>query len=224
MRLQKFINELASEYGKGISFVDIDETIFKTFAKIDVIKDGKVIKKLSNQEFNTYELKPGESFDFHEFRDADMFRKTSIPISKTVNRIKRMFKNIDKRGSKIVLLTARSDFEDKKEFLQTFRDHGLPIDKMYVERAGNMKTGTVAKAKEIIVMKYLKSGLYRRVRLIDDDMANVKRFISIEKKVPQSIIDKVKSKHNIPDDEEFPVIQFFGLLVKDDGSLQRITT
>jgi hypothetical protein len=120
------------------------------------------------------------------------------------------------------LLTARGDFGDKEEFLQTFRDHGIPIDKMYVERAGNIKTGTVAKAKETIVMKYLKSGLYRRVRLIDDDMANVKKFISIEKKVPQSIIDKVKSKYNIQDDEQFPVIQFFGLLVKDDGSLQRI--
>lgn len=222
MRLQKFINELASEYGRGISFVDIDETIFKTFAKILVLKNGKVIKKLSNQEFNTYELKPGESFDFHEFRNAEMFLKTSIAIPKVINRIKRMFKNIDKRGSKVILLTARSDFDKKDVFLQAFRDHGLPIDKMYVERAGNIKTGTTAKKKEDIVMKYLKTGLYRRVRLVDDDMANVKQFLSIEKKIPKSITDKVKSKYNIPEDEDFPVIQFFGLLVREDGSLQRI--
>jgi hypothetical protein len=70
MKFNSFLNELASQYGKGITFIDIDETIFNTFAKIYVIKDGKVIKKLSNQEFNTYDLQDRESFDFREFRDA----------------------------------------------------------------------------------------------------------------------------------------------------------
>jgi hypothetical protein len=57
MRLKRFmVNELASAYGKGITFIDIDETIFRTFAMINVLdkETGKVIKKLNNQEFNTY--------------------------------------------------------------------------------------------------------------------------------------------------------------------------
>jgi len=222
MRLKKFVNELSSEYGAGITFVDIDESIFKTFAKIFVMKHGQVIKKLTNQEFNTYELQDGEDFDFGEFRNAEMFNKTSIPIPKTINRIKRMFKNIDRGKSKVIFLTARSDFDDKETFLNKFRKHGIPIDNIYVERAGNSHTGTTSQRKEAIVMKYLSTGLYRRVRLIDDDMANIKGFLSIEKKLPESLINKVKKIHGIEGDESIPPIQFFGLLVKENGSLKRI--
>jgi hypothetical protein len=224
MRLEKYLlNELASDYGAGISFIDIDETIFRTFAKINVIKNGKVIQSLTNQEFNSYELQAGESFDFGEFRSAAIFDKTSIPIPKTINRIKRMLQNIEIRDSKIILLTAREDMDNKRAFLQTFRENGIDVDRMYIERAGNLKTGTIPEKKKKIVMGYLKTGKYRRVRIIDDDIGNIKKFLSINKKIPQSIIDKVKDKHNIPDTEDFPVISFYGLLVKDDGSLKRIT-
>ena len=223
MRLKRFVNELSSQYGKGITFLDIDETIFRTFAKIYVLKHGQVIKKLTNQEFNTYELQDGESFDFGEFRSAEMFNKTSIPIPKTINRIKRIFKNIDRRGSKVVFLTARADFDDKEPFLDKFRSHGIPIDNIYVERAGNSETGTTSQRKEAIVMKYLNTGLYRRVRLIDDDMANIKGFLSIEKRLPDSLINKVKKIHGIEGEESLPPIEFFGLFVKPNGSLKRIT-
>ena len=62
MRLKGYLTELASEYGKGITFIDIDETIFRTFAMIYVLdKESKeVVKKLNNQEFNTYKLKYNE--------------------------------------------------------------------------------------------------------------------------------------------------------------------
>jgi len=144
MRLKRFVNELSSKYGAGITFLDVDETIYRTFAMVYILKHGQIIKKLNNQEFNTYELQPDESFDYREYRSAELFNKTSIPILKTINRIKRMFKNIDQRNSKMVFLTARSDFDSKETFLQTFRDHGIPIDNIYVERAGNLKTGTTA--------------------------------------------------------------------------------
>ena len=223
MRFKGFLNELASEYGAGITFIDIDDTLFNTFAMIKVIKNGKVIKKLNNQDYNTYKLEPGESFDYGEFRSAEFFNKTSIPIPQTVKRIKKMINGIKTKGSnsKIILLTARADFDDKNVFLDTFRKHGIPIDDMYVERAGNLK-GTVAGIKKKVIMGYLKTGLYRRVRIIDDDMTNVKEFLKIEKNLPQDIVDKVKQTYRIPEDEKFPVIQFFGLLVKKDGSLKRI--
>lgn len=222
MRLSKFINELASKYGAGISFIDLDEVIYHSFAKIYVLKHGQIMKKLNNQEFNTYELQQDEEFDFGEFRSAKLFNKTSIPIPKTINRIKRMFKNIDIRGSKVIFLTARGDMDDKELFLQTFRDHGIPIDNIYVERAGNIKTGTTSQKKESIVMKYLSTGLYRRCRLLDDDMANIKGFLSIERKIPESLINKIKKIHGIEGEESIPPLEFFGLLVKENGSLKRI--
>ena len=222
MKFDNYLNELASRFGKGITFIDIDETIFNTFAKIYVIKDGKIIKKLSNQEFNTYELQDGESFDFREFRDATMFRKTSKPIPNTIKRIKRMFQNIDKRGSQVVLLTARGAFPDMATFKSTFKEHGIPIDKIDIVFAGDIKSGSVAAAKKKVIMDYIKSGEYRRVRLIDDDIKNVKFFLSIENEVPKSVIQKVIDKHDILGPESIKPIQFFGLLVKDNGSLKRL--
>jgi len=242
MRLNRYLTELASEYGKGITFIDIDETIFRTFAMIYVLdKETKeVIKKLNNQEFNTYKLKDNEEFEFHEFRDADLFNKTSIPIPQTIKRIKRMFTNIDRRGSKVVLLTARADFDDKETFLDKFREVGLPIDQMYVERVGNFKSRpeiykrilkkqgqpkSTADAKAKVITDYLSTGEYRRVRLIDDDMKNVQDFVKLQKKIEKNkaIMDKVRQIHGIEGDESIPPIQFFGLLVKPDGSLKRIT-
>jgi len=224
MKLKNYLNEIKSIYGAGISFIDLDECLFRTFAKIYVIDDetGKIIKKLDNQEFNTYELQPGNHYDFNEFTNAEMFKKTSIPIPKTIDRIKRMFKNIDKRKSKVVFLTARSDFDNKEEFLQTFRDYGIPIDNIYVERAGNIRTGTVASNKKNIIMNYLSTGKYRRCRMVDDDMKNIKTFLKIEGELPESLINKIKKIHNIKEEESIPPIEFFGLLVKENGSLVRI--
>ena len=48
----------------GLTIFDIDETLFHTKAKVQVFKDGKVNKILDNQQFNSYQLKKGESFDY----------------------------------------------------------------------------------------------------------------------------------------------------------------
>ncbi|HYC28689.1 MAG TPA: Dyp-type peroxidase, partial [Chitinophagaceae bacterium] len=96
-------------YGFGITFVDIDETVFRTFAMVKVLKDGKLMHVLSNQEFNEYKLQPGESFDFGEFKDAEQFLKTSEPIGPVIRKIKQILNIINTRsdGSRIVFLTAR---------------------------------------------------------------------------------------------------------------------
>jgi len=224
LRLSTFIiiNELASIYGKGITFVDIDETIFHTFAKIFVrdTSTGEIIRKLSNQEFNTYELKPSEEYDFGEFRDAKFFQKTSIPIPKTVNRLKRMLKNIDRRDSDIVFLTARGRFDSKKDFLDTFQKYGIPMDRIVVEFSSG--GGSIAEYKKSTVMKYLRTGKYRRVRLIDDDMSNLRAFLKIENSLPDEIIEKVKNRYNITTEESIPVIEFFALHIDQNGNLRRV--
>lgn len=222
MLFEHFINELASDFGKGITFIDIDETIFHTFAKIKVLKDGKLVRELDNQEFNTYVLKDGEQYDFGQFRSADLFARTSIPIPQTVKRIQRMFKNIDRRESRIVLLTARGNFDNKEEFLQVFRKNGIPIDKIYVERAGEQLVGTLAQTKAAIINKYLKTGEYRRVRLIDDDLKNVKTFLEMEKTLDPKIIEKIKKKHKITGDETIKPLEFYGLLAMPNGHLKRL--
>ena len=217
----EYLQEKTSE-GWGITFIDIDETVFKTFAKIKVIKDGKEILKLDNQEFNSYKLKDGESYDFGEFRSAELFNKTSIPIPQSVKRIKKMLSRIRETGSKskIIFLTARSDFDDKVTFLKTFEEHGISMDikHVYVERAGNMKTGTIESKKKAIMLKYLKEGIYRRARLIDDYKPNLKALLEIRDNLSKNVEDKVRKTYNLSDDEE--AIKFWALWASPSGKLE----
>lgn len=202
--MKSFKEHLAEQSGnQGLTIFDIDETLFRTKAKVDVVKDGKVIRSLDNQEFNTYKLGPGEEFDFHEFRSAEIFQKTSTPIGKMIGKMKAILRNATKRGSRVIVVTARADFDDKEVFLNTFRAHGIDIDSAYVERAGNLGLGSAAKNKRFIFHKYLKSGNYGRVRLFDDSKQNLNTFMSLQKK--------------------YPDVDFEAWFVTDDGSTRKYT-
>lgn len=163
---------------KSIYFIDIDETVFHTFALIHVMKGNKVVKKLTNQEFNTYVLQKGERFTFDEFRDAQIFLETSKPIMQVINQIKELIKN---SNNKIIFLTARADFDNKETFLQAFRNVGIDIDNpnVYVERTGNMTVGTVDEKKKTVMMKYLSTGEYSKAYMYDDCQKNLDKFLTL---------------------------------------------
>lgn len=195
-RFKKFV-------GSGtLTIFDIDETLFHTKAKVAVVKDGKVVRMLDNQEFNTYKRKAGEEYDFREFKSAEVFRKTSTPVVKMIEKAKAIVKAKKNPHSRAIICTARADFDDKKMFLQTFRDHGLPIDDMYVERAGNLGIDSSAEAKKVIFRKYLNTQNYIKSRLYDDAMSNLKAFLELA--------------------DEYPNVQFEAWFVNHDGSVKRI--
>jgi FMN phosphatase YigB (HAD superfamily) len=189
--------------GSGtLTIFDIDETLFHTKANVAVMKDGKVVRSLDNQEFNTYKLKAGESFDFKEFKSAEVFRKTSTPIARMVEKAKILVKSRNNAASRAIIVTARADFDDKEMFLQTFRDHGLPIDQMHVERSGNLGISSPAEAKKVVFRKYLNTKNYTKTRLYDDAMSNLKAFLELQ--------------------EEYPNIEFEAWFVNGDGSVKRV--
>jgi hypothetical protein len=188
--------------GSGtLTIFDIDETLFHTKAKVAVMKDGKVARMLDNQEYNTYKLKPGEEYDYREFKSAEVFRKTSTPIVRMVEKAKAIVKAKKNPHSKAIIVTARADFDDKETFLQTFRDHGLPIDSMHVERSGNLGMAP-AQAKKVVFRKYLNTRNYIKTRLYDDAMSNLKAFLELQ--------------------SEYPGVEFEAWFVKPDGSVKRI--
>lgn len=208
-------------YGFGITFVDIDETIFNTFATVKVIKDGQVIRDLNNQEFNGFTLGPGESFDFGSFRDADTFLKTSKPIVKVIAELKKILNLVssNSEGSRVVFLTARSDFDNKEKFLNTFRKYGIDIDsaRMFVERSGNLPTGTVAEKKKQVVGRYLAEGKFRRVRLIDDNIQNLEEFLTIKKDLDPKLIELIRRNHFL--DALVDPIDFYAYHVDGSGEM-----
>lgn len=189
--------------GKGtLTIFDIDETLFHTKAHVKVMKGGRLVRELDNQEFNTYQRKPGEEYDFGQFKNAEYFRKTSVPVEKMIDRAKSVVKAKGNPHSRAIICTARADFDDKEMFLQTFRDHGIDIDQMHVERAGNLGIDSSAEAKKVVFRKYLNTKNYIKARLYDDAMSNLKAFLDLK--------------------SEYPDIEFESWFVNPDGTIKRI--
>ena len=199
-KLLSFKEHLFEAQGHGLTMFDIDDTLFTTNNKVHVVKDGQVIKKLNAAEFNMYEKGPGEKYDYTEFRDAARFQKQAKPIRPLLAKLKAMAKNIkQKAGSQIILLTARTNFDDKNTFLNTFRKFGIPIDDIRVERAGKLNARSDV-AKKIIVNDYLKKGMFNRVRLYDDHKQNLVSFLKLRDDYPNVdfeayLVDKGKVRY-----------------------------
>lgn len=181
--MQKF-SAFKKESLGNLSVWDIDETLFQTKALVHVMKGGKRSKSLTNQEFNSYKLKKGETFDFTEFRDAKLFNKTSVPIQRAIDKAARTLKAYSNLpNSKVIVLTARSDFDDKDTFLSTFEKYGLNMSNVHVHRAGNLGLPS-AEAKRIFIKQYLDTGKFKSVSLFDDDKRNLEVFLSLRKEYP----------------------------------------
>lgn len=182
---REYITEEEGKLGR-LSIFDIDDTMFHTTAQIAVLKDGKVLKRLSNQEFNTYNLKDGESFDFGEFRSAEKFNQESKPISRMMERARAILSHSARNHlSRVIVVTARADFDNKHVFLDTFRKHRFDVDKVRVERAGNINDiESTATKKYVIIHNYLKTGRFDRCSLFDDAMSNLREFIKLRKEFP----------------------------------------
>ena len=163
---------------------DIDDTLLHTTAQIKVIdsETGNPKLNLTNQQFNNYKLKPGEEFDFGEFRDAAKFEEESVPIGPMLDKLRSDLAS----GKNVVMLTARADFDNQKAVWRTFKRHGIDINRdVHLYRAGNQPgDSSPAVKKAIHVSEWLTSGKYNRVVMYDDSEKNLSVFKSLEKRFP----------------------------------------
>jgi hypothetical protein len=183
------LDEVAKK--SSLHVFDIDDTLFHTHAKIHV-KDptGKTVAKLSNSEFNDHKLDKGHSYDFHEFRSADKFHKTSKPIQPMLQKIKAIHNHvINVPHSRVIMNTARADFDNKEKFLDTFRHHGVPVDHqhkpIHVHRAGNEPgIDLPAVKKNVVLRRYLDRHPYGSVHMYDDSKTNLHHFLKLKHEYP----------------------------------------
>ena len=185
--------------GLGLTIFDIDKTLFTSDTKINIKKDGKVVKRGVS---SYYRLKSGEEFDYGEFKDAKRFAQTASPIGRMIAKAKAIIKNATKVGSKVIFVTARADLDDKKLFINTFKAHGLDMSNIYVERAGNLGIKDTAQNKQTVFKKYLDSGKYARVRMFDDGVTNLRALLSLK--------------------DDYPDITFEAWLVNPRGSISTV--
>lgn len=171
-----------------LNVFDIDDTLFKTDSHVLIMKNGKRVRELNSGEFNSYKLKPGEEYDFQQFRSGQHFHSTAKPIDNMIRRAQRAVSH-ERGNDKTIIITARSDFVDKEPFLQKFRDHGFPIDRVFVERAGNLqKLQSSAKTpitKGVILTKYIKTGKYNKIRMWDDHEGNLDILLKLGERHPE---------------------------------------
>ena len=203
--MKSFRNFLTEEFKDGgLTIFDIDDTLFKTTARVNVKKGNKVVKRLDPHSYNTYDLKDGEEFDFKEFRDAEKFYNESKPIKGMMAKAKAILKNtLNSELSRVIIVTARDDFDDREKFLDTFRKYGFDIDRVRVERAGKIKDiRSAAISKMVIIRNYLNTKQFSRARLFDDSLENLKMFLHLQK--------------------EFEDIKFEAFFVKEDGSIRTV--
>lgn len=201
--MKKFNEFLAEKAGKGLTIFDIDDTMFVSKAKVRVknTNTGKV-KELTPQEYNNYKLGNNEVWDYGEFKSAKLFYKTATPIARMIEKAKAIIKNATARGSKVIIVTARADMDNKDLFIKTFEAHGIPMKNVYVERAGNVGGKNSAANKTVVFKKYLDTNKYARVRLFDDHMDNLKALLDLK--------------------NEYPNVEFFAYLADLKGSVKRI--
>ena len=119
-----------------------------------------------------------------------------------IGKVKAIVKNATAKGSKVIIITARADMDDKKLFLRTLDSHGIPLRKVFVERAGNVGGGNSAQNKAVVIKKYLDTGEYARVRLFDDHKENLQALLDLKR--------------------EYPTVEMFAYLADKNGNVKRI--
>ena len=123
----KFNNYISERADKGLTIFDIDDTLFVSKARV-LVKDKKTgkTKPLTAKQFNSYKLGSSEEYDFGEFKSSKIFYQTALPIARMIAKAKAIVKNATASGSKVIIITARADMDDKKLFLKTLDSHGIP--------------------------------------------------------------------------------------------------
>jgi len=182
MKIIEILKEYQEDTSKLVIF-DIDDTLVHTQTKVHVIKDGKVVRSLNSHEFTHYKLKLGEHFDFGDFANAKEFFDNAKPIIPMMNQLKKDIAT----GNKVVMVTARSDFDDKELFLDTFRKYDIDMSKVHVYRAGNNKDNIkIDEKKKIIIRKLLDNGNYSKAIMYDDSIPNLDSFVTLKKEYPDT--------------------------------------
>jgi hypothetical protein len=181
---------------------DVDETLFSHGKKgkpnVQVhVNDpsGKRVQSLSNQEFNTHKLSPGNKYDFGEFRSAKKFTQTAGSNKKVIAGLKRQ----QRRGKNIHLITARSKFDNPAEFQSHLRKHGIKVPTSNIHYTGGMKGGDIGDKKVTVARAVAKQSGAKKVHMYDDAAKVGRAFKAANRETPSSMRMK---PHMVKPDEK----------------------
>lgn len=209
---------------------DIDETLFRTFAKIFVRCTDNSVIELDNQQLNSFDMQsyivekqsvnPNItcSFDFSEFKKSKLFVETSKPIEHMIKKLQKIQTNFINKNkicgtdSRIILNTAREDFDNVDLLKSFFASYGIDIAEIHLHRAGEMPGKSSGERKNFLLQNvgpkdrqqeningkqpsYLD--LYDHIEFYDDSIDNLKKFNELKLKYPgKNFIARVVFPHD----------------------------
>ena len=151
---------------------DFDDTLATTQASVLVIGPsccGGYIMELSPAEFNTYQLKEGERFDFSEFRCPDLIEK-SVPTDLIT-----LAQDVHSENHDVYILTARSD-DVVKAIAKFLYVHKIKA-KQIICLGDKDESDSIAQAKRKVLKAIMDT--YDKIYFYDDNKKNIQLAKSI---------------------------------------------
>jgi hypothetical protein len=183
-------DHLKCKNGENIYFFDLDNTLFNTNIKVFIKNKHSNNKKelLDYEHWYNYNLDKNEELDFSLCKSSSFFAKNCKPIKNTIDMLNDIYINSSDR---IIILTARSSFDDKDLFLKTLSSYNIPVydkNRLYIENASdhsNIITDIFEKTpikKRNIVIDYVeKNPDIKSYMMVEDQIENIKEFLRIPK-------------------------------------------
>jgi len=144
---------------------DFDDTLATTEACIQVyrIEEDWTVRELSPAEFNDYELRSGEAFDFSQFRCPDLI-ENGEPTDLIC-----LAKEVYEENHEVYILTARSN--DVSEAIAKFlKIHGIKA-KQIICLGDKDKSEHIARGKRRALLTIMES--YDKIYYYDDCPKNI---------------------------------------------------
>ncbi|MBQ69609.1 hypothetical protein CL689_06080 [Candidatus Saccharibacteria bacterium] len=174
---------LFDKKGGALFVFDVDDTILNTSAKIIIKKVTGQTNALTSAEYGKYTIEEGDQIDLSQFSDSYKFVKESKPISKMLSLLKSVQRKVQDKmfedGSRLILLTARNDFDSKHMVLEFVHSLGIDIDLVHIERAGRRGVGSTGKNKHQVLSEYLERNNFASVVAFDDSVSNLEAIASL---------------------------------------------
>jgi FMN phosphatase YigB (HAD superfamily) len=157
-----------------IILFDLDDTIIHTTAEIMIMQDGKIVRKISNKEFNNYTLKANETFNFGEFEDPNILAREEF------TKYWKTLKTEYNKGTHIGILTARGNCQMIKQF---FANNGIRIKDELIIAINDPELGLKGSIqdKKAEAISILAKGGYNLFIFFDDNEPNLRAAKKLEK-------------------------------------------
>ncbi len=163
--------------GNKLIIFDLDDTLVRTEAKIKLVNrhTGKVIKEMTPEEFNKFELNPRKHIlNFDDFSDPEILRQ-----GKFIHKIFSKLKNYYKMGVPVSIVTARSSSSLVRDF---FIEHGIDIHPQLVIAVEDPEygyKGSIPQKKSQAIKDLIDFG-FKDLTFFDDSEENLRLARQVE--------------------------------------------